>query len=42
LYGSGYPHNIGDMSGILARVDTLPSATAKRIRGANAQALFGL
>jgi aminocarboxymuconate-semialdehyde decarboxylase len=42
LYGSDYPHNIGDMSGILARVDTLPSATAKRIRGANAQALFGL
>jgi aminocarboxymuconate-semialdehyde decarboxylase len=42
LYGSDYPHNIGDMPGCLARVDALPAATAKRIRGANAVRLFGL
>ncbi|MBN1239869.1 MAG: amidohydrolase [Gammaproteobacteria bacterium] len=42
LYGSDYPHNIGDMEGCLARVDTLPSAAARRIRGGNAARLFGL
>lgn len=42
LYGSDYPHNIGDMTGCLARVDALRPAAAKRIRGANAIELFGL
>ena len=42
LYGSDYPHNIGDMSGCLARVDALPTASARRVRGANAIELFGL
>lgn len=42
LYGSDYPHSIGDMKGCLARVDTLPSEYVKRVRGANAQRIFGL
>ena len=42
LYGSDYPHNIGDMTGCLARVDALPSAAAARIRGKNAEKLFGI
>ncbi len=42
LYGSDYPHNIGDMAGCLSRVDALPSAAARRIRGANAMELFGI
>jgi len=42
LYGSDYPHNIGDMAGCLSRVDALPGAQAKRVRGAAARKLFGL
>ena len=42
LYGSDYPHNIGDMGGCLARVDDLPKGTAAKIRGENAVKLFGL
>jgi aminocarboxymuconate-semialdehyde decarboxylase len=42
LYGSDYPHNIGDMSGCLARVDALPATTSGRVRGGNAIRLFGL
>jgi aminocarboxymuconate-semialdehyde decarboxylase len=42
LYGSDYPHNIGDMQGCLARVDALPGSSAARIRGRNALALFNL
>jgi aminocarboxymuconate-semialdehyde decarboxylase len=42
LYGSDYPHNVGDMAGCLARVDSLPAATAAAIRGANAERLFKL
>jgi aminocarboxymuconate-semialdehyde decarboxylase len=42
LYGSDYPHNIGDMEGCLARVNGLKPAAAKRIAGANAERLFGL
>jgi len=42
LYGSDYPHPIGDMQGCLARVDALPGLTARRIRGANAIKLFNL
>jgi aminocarboxymuconate-semialdehyde decarboxylase len=42
LYGSDYPHNIGDMSGCLARVDALPPSSARKVRGLNAVELFGL
>lgn len=42
LYGSDYPHNIGDMVGCLGRVNALPAERAQRIAGRNAQALFGL
>lgn len=40
LYGSDYPHNIGDMVGCLARVDSLPSTQRDAIRGGNAQRIF--
>jgi aminocarboxymuconate-semialdehyde decarboxylase len=42
LYGSDYPHNIGDMAGCLARVNARPSAEAARIAGKNAEKLFRL
>ena len=42
LYGSDYPHNIGDMKGCLARVDTLPSAQRDAVRGGNAMRIFNL
>lgn len=42
LYGSDYPHNIGDMSGCLQRVDALPPARAGKLRGGNAMRLFNL
>jgi aminocarboxymuconate-semialdehyde decarboxylase len=42
LYGSDYPHNIGDMAGCLARVNALPSDQAKRVAGKNAEKLFGV
>ena len=42
LYGSDYPHNIGDMKGCLARVDALPAGQRDAVRGRNAQRLFGL
>lgn len=42
LYGSDYPHNIGDMAGCLARVNALPADQAKRIAGKNAERVFGL
>lgn len=42
LYGSDYPHNIGDMKGCLARVDALPAATRDAVRGGNALRIFRL
>ena len=42
LYGSDYPHNIGDMAGCLARVNALPADQAKRIAGKNAERIFKL
>jgi aminocarboxymuconate-semialdehyde decarboxylase len=42
LYGSDYPHNIGDMKGCLARVDALPAGLRDAVRGGNAQRLFRL
>ncbi len=42
LFGSDYPHTIGDMSGCLGRVATLPPISAKRVQGHNALQLFSL
>jgi aminocarboxymuconate-semialdehyde decarboxylase len=42
LYGSDYPHNIGDMKGCLARVDALPPARRDAVRGGNAARIFRL
>ena len=42
LYGSDYPHNIGDMAGCLARVDALASDIRKRVRGENARRIFAI
>jgi len=41
MYGSDYPHTIGDMPGCLARVNALPDATRDKVRGRNAQRVFG-
>lgn len=40
MYGTDYPHNIGDMRGCLRRVDALPAAQRKAVRGGNALRLF--
>ena len=40
LYGSDYPHTIGDMPGCLARVDGLPEPARDKVRGRNAQRVF--
>ena len=42
LYGSDYPHNIGDMTGCLARVDALSNRAAAAVRGKNAERIFKL
>ena len=42
LYGSDYPHNIGDMKGCLSRVDALPPAQRDAVRGGNAMRIFRL
>jgi aminocarboxymuconate-semialdehyde decarboxylase len=42
LYGSDYPHNIGDMKGCLARVNALPGDQAKRVAGKAAEKIFRL
>jgi aminocarboxymuconate-semialdehyde decarboxylase len=42
LYGSDYPHNVGDMAGGLDRVDALPRGTAAAIRSENAARIFNL
>ncbi len=42
LFGSDYPHNISDMAGILARIDALPAALRDKLRGGNAQRVFGI
>ena len=42
LFGSDYPHNIGDMAGCRARVAALPQGTARNVFSANAQRIFGL
>ncbi len=42
MYGSDYPHDIGDMKGCLARVDALPADQREAVRGANAARIFEL
>jgi len=42
MYGSDYPHNIGDMAGCLARVNALDPAAAKLVKSGTAQKLFKL
>ncbi|HUQ74185.1 MAG TPA: amidohydrolase family protein [Burkholderiales bacterium] len=42
LYGSDYPHTIGDMAGCLSRVDALSDAIREKVRGGNAQRIFRL
>lgn len=42
LYGSDYPHNIGDMSGCLARVNSLDARIASKVRDGNAKRIFGI
>jgi aminocarboxymuconate-semialdehyde decarboxylase len=42
LYGSDYPHNIGDMAGILSRVDALSAGVRDKVRGKNALRIFNL
>jgi aminocarboxymuconate-semialdehyde decarboxylase len=42
LYGSDYPHTIGDMPGCLARVNGLPENVRDRVRGRNAERIFRL
>jgi aminocarboxymuconate-semialdehyde decarboxylase len=42
LYGSDYPHTIGDMAGCLSRVDALPGDVREKVRGFNARRIFNL
>jgi aminocarboxymuconate-semialdehyde decarboxylase len=42
MYGSDYPHTIGDMPGCLARVNGLPDPVRERVRGLNARRLFSI
>ncbi len=42
MYGSDYPHDIGDMKGCLARVDALPAGVRDKVRNGNAARIFGL
>ena len=42
LYGSDYPHTIGDVYNTLAQVDALPAGVRERVRGVNAQRIFKL
>jgi aminocarboxymuconate-semialdehyde decarboxylase len=42
LYGSDYPHTIGDMPGCLKRVSELKNSTRDKVRGKNAQGMFDL
>jgi aminocarboxymuconate-semialdehyde decarboxylase len=42
LYGTDFPHNVGDMAGILAMVRDLPHDQAGKVAGGNAKRIFGL
>jgi aminocarboxymuconate-semialdehyde decarboxylase len=40
LYGTDFPHNVGDMKGILALVRGLPADQARKVAGENAKRIF--
>ena len=42
MFGSDYPHNIGDMVGCLGRVNALDPTTAAKVRDGNALRIFNL
>ena len=42
MYGSDYPHDIGDMKGCLARVDALSPDVRDAVRSRNAERIFSL
>ena len=42
MYGSDYPHDIGDMVGCLERVDALPADQREMVRSGNAERIFRL
>ena len=42
MYGSDYPHDIGDMAGCLKRVNALPPDQRAAVRHGNAKRIFGL
>jgi hypothetical protein len=42
MYGSDYPFSLGDMPGILGRVNQLATPARDAVRGGNAARLFGL
>ena len=42
MYGSDYPHDIGDMAGCLGRVDALPADQREAVRCGNAKRIFDL
>ncbi len=41
MYGSDYPHTIGDLPGCLRRVNDLPASSRDKVRGFNARRVFG-
>lgn len=42
VYGSDYPHNIGDMAGCLSRIDALPPNQRDKVRGDNVLRIFDI
>ena len=42
MYGSDYPFSIGDMPGVLSRVDALAPGVRDMVRSGNAMKLFDL
>ena len=41
MYGSDYPHTIGDLPGCLKRVNGLPDSARDKVRGLTARRIFG-
>jgi aminocarboxymuconate-semialdehyde decarboxylase len=42
MFGSDYPHIVGDMAGMRSNVEALGTSTARRISSENAQRIFRL